>query len=81
MLIIRLKYAIERYKKNTGEKLTYQMLADRTGISLDTLQSLATRQSYNTTLSTVEKLCNALQCSPGELLTIAEEDHKNGNQV
>ncbi len=73
MINVRLKEAIEQYKISSGEKLTYQLLAERTGIALDTLQSLASRPSYNTTLSTVEKLCLALNCGPGDLLTLGEE--------
>jgi putative transcriptional regulator len=74
MIHIRLKNAIEQYKAATGEKLTYQMLAERTGISVATLQSLATRPAYNTTLKTVEKLCTALHCGPGDLLSIKSQE-------
>mgnify|MGYP001330104907 CR=1 FL=1 len=82
MLIIRLKEAIQRHKTASGQKLTYQMLADQTGISLETLQSLATRPSYNTTLNTVEKLCIALNCKPGDLLDLpAEKTRQNDHQV
>ncbi len=79
MLIIRLKEAMERHEVETGEKVTYQVLADRTGISVDTLQSIATRHAYNTTLSTVEKLCNALNCPPGQLLILESEEPNSGN--
>lgn len=63
---------MDRYREKTGERLTYQILAERTGISVNTLQSLAARPDYNTTLRTVERLCLALECTPGELLSIED---------
>ena len=59
---------MEVYRQRTGVRLTYEAIAERTGISVATLQSLAARPGYNTTLSTVDKLCSALGCSPGEIL-------------
>jgi len=53
--------------------MTYVMLAERTGIARATLESIASRPNYNTRLSTVEKLCRALHCQPGDLLGLAEE--------
>lgn len=73
MIVIKLREALNRYKTRTGSKLTYEGLATRTGISVSTLQSIAARSSYNTTLSTIEKLCIALQCQPGELLAIEDK--------
>ena len=34
------------------------------------LESLGTRPSYNATLATIEKICHALECSPGDLLDL-----------
>jgi DNA-binding Xre family transcriptional regulator len=68
MLRIRLREAMETYRKRTGERLTYEKLAHASGLSISTLQSLAARPHYNTRLSTVEKLCLALGCKPGDLL-------------
>ena len=64
---------MEAYKRRNGVRLTYESLSAMTGISVDTLQSLAARPGYNTTLSTVEKLCKALQCSPGDLLELSTD--------
>lgn len=68
MLYVKLREALEEYRRRTGERLTYEKLADRTGLSRATLESLASRESYNTRLSTIEKLCRALDCQPGDLL-------------
>jgi len=73
MLRIRLREAMEAYRQQTGVRMTYQKLADASGLSVATLQSLAARPEYNTRISTVERLCIALHCSPGELLELTKK--------
>lgn len=68
MLRIRLREAMDAYRERTGVRLTYKTLAAASGVAVSTLQSLAARPTYNTRLSTVERLCIALQCQPGDLL-------------
>ncbi|MBV8882781.1 MAG: helix-turn-helix domain-containing protein [Chroococcidiopsidaceae cyanobacterium CP_BM_RX_35] len=46
----------------------------RTGLSKATLESLASRNSYNTRLSTIEKLCRALDCTPSDLLALVPDE-------
>jgi DNA-binding Xre family transcriptional regulator len=64
---------MDAYRQRTGKKLTYELLVQQTGIALTTLQSLAARPGYNTRLSTIEKLCVALECSPSDLLEMSED--------
>jgi DNA-binding Xre family transcriptional regulator len=66
-------YTVDAYRQRTGNKLTYELLAERTGIALTTLQSLAARPGYNTRLSTIEKICVALKCSPNDLLEMSDD--------
>lgn len=73
MISVKLREAIESHRRRTGVRLTYDSLSQQTGISVNTLQSLATRPSYNTRLSTIEKLCRALSCTPGDLLELAND--------
>lgn len=68
MIVVRLREAMNAYRERTGERLTYEILSERTGLSITTLQSLGGRSAYNTRISTVEKLCTALDCTPGDLL-------------
>ena len=68
MLKVKLKEVMEDYRHRTGKRMTYERLAERTGLARATLESLATRDSYNTRLSTIDKLCVALDCRPGDLL-------------
>ena len=67
---VKLREAMEQHRERTGERMTYESLAQATGLSPRTLESLASRPGYNTTLDTVAKLCNALGCEPGELLVL-----------
>jgi DNA-binding Xre family transcriptional regulator len=73
MIRIKLREAMDAYRQRTGKKLTYELLAEQTGIALTTLQSLAARPGYNTRLSTIEKICVALKCSPNDLLEMTED--------
>lgn len=65
---------MEAHRKRTGERLTYRTLAEASGLSISTLQSLAARPAYNTRLSTIERLCVALGCQPGDLLELTEDN-------
>jgi DNA-binding Xre family transcriptional regulator len=67
---------MEAYRHRTGNKLTYELLAEQTGIALATLQSLAARAGYNTRLSTIEKICHALKCNPGDLLELSTDSEE-----
>jgi DNA-binding Xre family transcriptional regulator len=69
---ITLRKAMDRYAAITGERMTYPLLAQRTGLARSTIESLASRAHYNTRLSTIEKLCLALRCQPGDLLTLED---------
>lgn len=67
---------MDTYRQRTGTKLTYELLSEQTGIALTTLQSLAARAGYNTRLSTIEKICRALKCSPGDLLEMSTDSEE-----
>lgn len=71
---------MEDYRRRTGERMTYERLAERTGLSRATLESLASRDTYNTRLSTIEKLCQALDCAPGALLALAPDHPQDGTE-
>jgi putative transcriptional regulator len=71
---IKLREMMKDYRRRTGERMTYDRLAERTGLSQATLASLASRDAYDTRLSTIEKLCRALGCTPGELLDLGTDE-------
>jgi len=70
VLRVKLREAMEDYRRRTGERMTYELLAKRTGLARPTIESLASRDSYNTRLSTIEKVCRVLGCQPGDLLEL-----------
>lgn len=74
ILKVRLREAMDLYRARTGQRLTYDDLAAACGLSVATLQSLGTRASYNTRLSTIRALCVALECQPGEMLELVREE-------
>lgn len=77
---MKLREAMDAHRRRTGEKITYELLAKRTGVARATLESIASRASYNTRLSTIEKICIALGCKPGELLELASEEVSGEHQ-
>jgi DNA-binding Xre family transcriptional regulator len=78
---VKLREVMNEFRRRTGERMTYEKLAERTGLSKATLESLASRNTYNTRLSTIEKLCQALGCQPGDLLELDTQpegsEHEN----
>jgi DNA-binding Xre family transcriptional regulator len=79
MITVKLREAMKAYRRRKGVRVTYQTLSARTGLSVDTLQSLAARPGYNTRLSTIEKICRALECTPGELLQLTPKQGDRGD--
>jgi len=52
---------------------TFYWLAKETGISHTTLWRLKKARAYGITLDTLEKICNALDCQPGDILRLAPD--------
>ena len=69
---------MDAYCRRTGEHMTYERLAAATGLSRATLASLASRDGYDTRLSTVAKLCRALDCQLDDILELIAEPKKVG---
>ncbi len=76
MIAIKLREAMESYKRRTGERMTYEILAERTGIGHGTLRTIGSRDDYNATLATVETICRALGATPGDLLEMIDDPPK-----
>lgn len=73
MLRVRLREVMRAYQLRTGTRVTYRTLAEASGLAVSTLQSLAARSTYDTRLSTIERLCVALDCQPGDLLELTDD--------
>ena len=55
-------------------RMSLTELADRVGVTLANLSILKTGKAKAVRFSTLEAICQALECQPGELLTFAAED-------
>jgi DNA-binding Xre family transcriptional regulator len=75
-IAIRLREAILAYRRRTGEKMTYEVLAERTGLAPGTLQNIGSRPGYNASLATLAEICVALDVTPGDLLELVREKPK-----
>lgn len=71
---IRLRECMDLYEAKTGVRVTYVDVAEATGLSVATLQSIGSRERYNATLDVLERLCNALHVTPEDLL-LWVDDH------
>lgn len=71
---------MQRYKRETGKKMTYQVLAELSGVAEPTLHSIGSRDNYNATLATIEKICWALDTTPADLLELIDDRPKAKRQ-
>jgi len=60
----------------SGHSRTFYWLAKETGISHTTLWRLKKGKALGINFDTLEKLCRALRCQPGDLLSLT-----NGNKI
>lgn len=72
MIVINLDVMMARRKISSGE------LAERIGITPANLSILKTGKAKAVRFSTLEALCRALQCQPGDILEFREEDENDG---
>jgi DNA-binding Xre family transcriptional regulator len=76
MLTIKLRDAMEAYRRRTGERMTYRKLAALTGISDSSLRKIGGSLTHHTTLANIEKLCRTLDVTPGDLLELIDDPPK-----
>ena len=76
-VVIKLRESVLAYKRRTGEPMTYEILASRTGLAKGTLQNLGGSRKQNANLSTIARICGALGITPGDLLELIEDPPKS----
>ena len=64
------------YTRHNEEKMTYEILAKRTGLAAGTLQNMGSRPGYHASLATLAKICVALDVLPGDLLELMDDPPK-----
>ena len=69
----RLRQCMELYERRTGRRITYPELADQSGVSEDTIESIGSRRNYNTTTDTLQAICRVLGVSPCDLIAWESE--------
>ena len=57
-------------------KISSQELADRIGITQANLSILKTNKGKAIRFSTLERICEELNCKPGDILDYEKEDYK-----
>lgn len=57
-------------------KISSQELAEKIGITQANLSILKTNKGKAIRFSTLEKICEVLECKPGDILDYVEEDKK-----
>lgn len=73
-IIIKLREVMEIYKNRTGEKMTYKILSDKTGIAEGTLHNIGSVRNQGATLKTLAKICDALDVTAGQLLEFKRDE-------
>jgi putative transcriptional regulator len=71
---VKLREAMAGYSQKQGGRLTYQQLAEKTGIARTTLEAIGSRPDYNATLSVLDTLCKHLDCDVSELLLYKKDE-------
>ena len=72
-IVIKLREAVLAFKRRTGERMTYDLLAERTGLAKGTLHNIGAERNYNATLKTIAVICNELDVTPGDLLELIDD--------
>ncbi|HWP98784.1 MAG TPA: helix-turn-helix transcriptional regulator [Syntrophomonadaceae bacterium] len=73
-IIVNLDVMMARRKISSGE------LAEKVGISQANLSILKTGKAKAMRFSTMEAICRALDCQPGDILEYREQDEAQGGK-
>lgn len=70
MIIVNLDIVLAK------RKMKLQELADQIGITIQNLSVLKTGKAKAIRFSTLEAICSALECQPGDILEFAKDETK-----
>jgi putative transcriptional regulator len=71
---MNIEIPLERLLERQGR--SFYWLAKQTGVSYTTLWRLKSGKALGITFATLAKICDALGCTPGDVLTIEQEKRK-----
>jgi putative transcriptional regulator len=75
-----MKIEIKIGKLLKEKKRTFYWLSKKTGISHTTLWRLKKGKALGVNFGTLEKICETLECQPGDILTIKTNNKENNNK-
>jgi putative transcriptional regulator len=75
MIEVKIDELLEKHER------TFYWLAKQTGISHTTLWRLKKGRAVGINFPTLEKICEALECQPGDVLKIGIEKNTGKNQI
>jgi DNA-binding Xre family transcriptional regulator len=58
----------------TGQKVTYRLLSEKTGVATSTLSRIANNQQTMVSLVVIEHLCDFFGCELSELMRLESPD-------
>ena len=77
MIILKLREAMEIYRRRNNKRITYAQLSEKTGITEGTFRQMGSRLNYQASFDSVEKICLALQVHLTELIEIVPDPPKS----
>ncbi len=75
MIEIKIDELLEKHGRS------FYWLAKQTGISYTTLWRLKKAKAVGINFPTLEKICKALECQPGDVLKIGSEKNKGKKRI
>jgi putative transcriptional regulator len=60
-------------------KMSLNVLSDKVGLTLSNLSILKTGKAKAIRFSTLEAICNVLECQPGDILEYVDDEQKTTN--
>ena len=81
VLTIKLRDAMEAYRRRTGERMTYGKLVAATGIAESTLKKIGSSLTHHTTLANIEKLERALHHTAGCIAETVQDTIGKGTVI
>ncbi len=78
MIRFRLKEIIADREFKSGKRLTFEEIAQETGIHRTTLSKVAGIRGYNTTTDNIDKLCRYFSCAVGDIMEYVPDEEVMG---
>lgn len=68
MIKVKLRQAMDKHYTDHGVRLKYSDISAASGLSKATVEAIGSREDYNPTLSTIDRLCEFFNCRIEDLL-------------